>query len=221
MTYTKDNTKFLPIPNNPRFLNLTGQIFTRLTVIGLIERGNRNRPIWLCQCACGNVSKVPTSQLTTKKTQSCGCLRAIPYAKTHGLSGTPIYEIWLAMRDRCNNPNNGAYPRYGGRGIKVCERWSNYPAFLHDMGERPDGYSIERRDNNGNYCPENCEWASDETQRGNKSTTHFVTMDGKTQSLKIWCNQLHLNYSTIRARLRRGWTDADALLTKTAQPRIP
>ncbi len=199
---------------NPKLIDLVGQTFGQLTVTSKGERimrksGWRNQ--WICACSCGQITTVPTDQLKSGKTKSCGCLRQLPYAKTHGLSNTPTYETWLAMRDRCNNPNNKAYINYGERGITVCERWNDYPNFLADMGEKPKGLTIDRRDNNLGYSPENCHWGTDEEQRNNKRTNRMLTLNGKTQSMRLWCNELHLNYSTVRARLNRGWSAEQAL----------
>lgn len=131
----------------------------------------------------------------------------------HGGKGTPTYKIWKSMRQRCNVPSASAYHKYGGRGIKVCERWDWYPNFLADMGERPDGYSIERVDNDGPYSPENCKWIPIEEQAANKRNTRRITIDGVTKHLAEWTRLSPVTEHAIRVRIRRGWSPHDAVFT--------
>jgi hypothetical protein len=131
--------------------------------------------------------------------------------KTHQMTGTPTYWSWVAMRVRCNYPKSERYPNYGGRGIRVCERWSKFENFLADMGQRPNGKTIERRDGNGNYEPSNCVWASTDEQNRNKRSTVNVTIDGETLCLKDWCRRFGLKYITVVMRIRRGATHLQAL----------
>jgi hypothetical protein len=169
------------------FVDLTGFKFERLTVKRQYGYDARHKTLWLCLCTCGNYSIVTTSNLRAGSNKSCGCLkreRAIELSKTlaqqgihaikhsHAKQGlTPEYNSWRGMIDRCTNPNADNYRYYGGRGIKVCEKWLAFDKFLVDMGERPQPkkqYSIERQNNSGNYEPDNCYWATKKTQANNR-----------------------------------------------------
>ena len=190
---------------------LTGKTFGRLTVIGPCEQ----RPsYWWCRCSCGSAAKgIYRSSLTRGLTCSCGCIwrESVPGAnKTHQKSKTAIYRLWSMMLDRCRNPKNKSFARYGGRGITVCTRWYQFENFYADMGDRPADKSLNRIDNNGPYDPGNCEWASLRVQARNKTTNRLLTHEGKTQPLAAWAEELGINRNTLNTRLRRGWSVARA-----------
>ena len=165
----------------PPFKNLTGQRFNRLVVI------ERSEPIcgltaWLCQCDCGRQTIVTTSDLTTNHTKSCGCLRnelTMERCTKHGKKGTRLYMVWKAMIQRCFNPNNHSYHRYGGRGIKVCDEWiKSFQAFYdwamangYDENAPRSQCTIDRIDNDKGYSPYNCRWVDMKTQANNKSNS--------------------------------------------------
>lgn len=126
---------------------------------------------------------------------------------------TSTYQSWQAMRQRCNNPKHRYYANYGGRGIKHCERWNSFEMFLEDMGERPSGTSLDRKDNSLGYSPTNCQWATRTKQNRNSSQNQLITFDGQTRCLSEWCELLGLNYARAYARLfRLNWKPADAFL---------
>jgi hypothetical protein len=124
--------------------------------------------------------------------------------RTHGKGATAEHRSWTAMRTRCNNPKQLAWPNYGGRGITVCERWDSFENFLADMGERPSGCSLDRIDNNGNYEPGNCRWATKAEQSNNRRTNIFVTHDGETLTITQWCTRLGISNGAVRTRMSKN-----------------
>lgn len=151
--------------------DLAGKVFVRLTVIER-DTSRTRRTYWHCRCACGQFKSVAACELKAGKTKSCGCLdrqRKTTETVKHGFNRTPTYVSWSAMWARCTNSKLKSYKNYGGRGIIVCERWKDFQNFLDDMGVRPEGKSIDRfPDNNGNYEPSNCRWATAKEQRANQ-----------------------------------------------------
>lgn len=123
----------------------------------------------------------------------------------HGWSGKPPHRNWVHMLNRCIKPGTRGYENYGGRGIKVCERWLDFLNFLEDMGVPPKGYSLDRIDNNGNYEPGNCRWASKETQVRNARSNRNITFNGVTKCVAEWAREYGINKLTIRARILAGW----------------
>jgi hypothetical protein len=129
------------------------------------------------------------------------------------MTATPLHKVWASMRERCNNPRAKSYQYYGARGVKVCARWNSFEAFIADMGPRPKGKSIERRDNDGNYEPSNCYWATAYEQAQNTTRTRMLTAGGRTMTITNWCRELGASVSTIHNRLKLGWTEEAACLT--------
>ncbi len=140
--------------------------------------------------------------------------------KTHGMTNTRAYRIWCGMIARCRNKNVSAYNLYGGRGISVCDRWNDFSSFIDDMGEPPQGASLDRIDVNGDYHPENCRWADHATQNRNRRDNVRVTVAGDSVVLLDACARLGLPYHTVIARLRRGW-DMDRALSEPVRPSTP
>lgn len=214
MTKANVISKYEIIPVNHGLIkDLTGRIFGRLKVIGLCER----RPSrWACECRCGKLTKVATDALLRERgTRSCGCINReslLAKTKTHGLSNSPEYRVWNAMVERCSNPKNIGYENYGGRGIKVCERWMKFSNFISDMGRRPLGGTIERENNNGDYEPANCSWNTHAQQSLNKRTNRVLVIDGQSMTCSQWADKIGIGRSTLCVRLRKGWTPRDAVL---------
>ncbi len=126
-----------------------------------------------------------------------------------------LYPIWHSMHSRCYNPNSQEYERYGARGITVCERWFNLENFIEDMGYPEKGMSIDRKDNNGNYCKENCKWSTGQEQARNRRSNKILTYKNKQQTMIEWCEELNLDYNSVQLRVQRGWPIERALGTKT------
>ena len=143
---------------------------------------------------------------------------ANPYGNTkHGRCGAPGYNAWQMMKQRCLNPNRPDFSYYGGRGIKVCERWMQYANFFEDMGEPPKGMQLDRLDNAKDYGPENCEWRTRKKNCRNRRSNLLLTYKGKTQTAVEWSEELGIGASTIRLRKAKGKTDAEALGVNLSQ----
>jgi hypothetical protein len=205
-----------------RLIDLTDRQFGRWTVIA---RGPRqgNALTWFCRCECGTEKFVEGASLrrsdTPKSSKSCGCYRRERITR-HGQSirrkrNASAYGIWSAMKDRCSNPSNSEYAAYGGRGIKVCSRWiASYQAFISDMGPRPSRrHSIDRINNDGNYEPGNCRWATRKQQDDNRRNAIMVVYGGKLMRLRevVSKSGSAIPFATIRYRVKHGWPIERAL----------
>lgn len=193
--------------------NIIGKKFGRLLVLPNHKSVNGEIQ-WECECECGNKIWVTKGKLNSGNTRSCGCLQKDIFKKNRHKNGTiqhggtleypRLYNIWSAMKARCNNPNNHAYKYYGGKGVKVDDKWNKNFVYFRDWalenGYRDD-LTIDRIDVNGNYEPSNCRWTNYETQANNKSNNKMITYQGKTQSLADWCRELNLEYFKTKARL--------------------
>jgi len=186
------------------FRDLTGMKFGRLFVVGPRKRQGPHLS-WLCRCDCGGEKWVLGYDLWQRKTKSCGCIRQEGPNARHGharRSGrTRTYTLWKNMLARCYNPRSSQYADYGGRGIRVYDLWWSFDDFLADMGECPEGKTIDRIDNDGHYEPGNCRWASRIQQANNKRNNRMITYQGKTQSLPDWCRELGIPYGRTYQRI--------------------
>jgi hypothetical protein len=190
----------------PQRINLVGLRFGRLVVLKIAQYENRKR-YWHCRCDCGTEKTIVGDSLRGGLTRSCGCLTRdlnIVRQTTHGKTHASIYGVWKSMRLRCDAPTNRAYKNYGGRGIKVCDRWRTFENFLADMGEPPPGLTIERVDNDGDYAPGNCRWASYREQSRNRQKTYRLTVCGEYLSLPDACEKYGIRnsgYVSNRAKI--------------------
>lgn len=195
-----------------KFIDLTGQKFGRLTVLERVENKGK-RTYWKCLCDCGNETIVWADNLRRGLQKSCGCLYAEKIAKgihkTHGMRHTRNYKIWVKMKERCTNPNSINYHNYGGRGITMYPEWiDNFQAFydyvskLEHFGE--EGYSLDRIDNNGDYCPDNLRWADVKTQARNKRSNVFVDYYGEMITIAEAAERSGINYWALLSRYYTG-----------------
>lgn len=210
-------------------MDLTGKRFGRLQVLWPAGRqtvGKASRLFYSCQCDCGTVVCVRSSNLTTGNTKSCGCINIERITELgrqsrpiHGYSrsrdGLPsrTYNSWCAMKKRCNNPNSSNYHLYGARGVTYDPRWEKFENFLEDMGERPKGMTLGRIDNEKGYFKENCAWETIEQQNNNKQNSRLITFEEQTMSIAQWAKKLGIHRNNILRRLDAGWSIEKTLTT--------
>ena len=197
----------------PKIIDLTGQRFGRLVAMRPTDERRRGCRVWLCQCDCGLQKAFTGIDLRRCDSKSCGC---IVYTRKHGHAReggrTPTYCSWQGMINRCTRPTHNRYSRYGGRGIKVCERWlSSFENFLADLGEKPAGMSLDRIKTDGDYEPGNCRWATSGEQARNTSRNVMLTAFGKTQCVMAWASECGISYSGLVKRLKKGMTVEEAV----------
>jgi len=199
--------------------DLTGQRFGKLVVDKYIGKNKYGQSIWLCKCDCGNIEKILGNSLKSNRTKSCGCLYMKHGHSTRG-KVSRTYRIWQDMKKRCTNINHPSYKDYGGRGITICERWINkkngYKNFLKDIGEIPQGLTLDRIDNNklvNGYSPENCRLATPKEQGRNKRNNKLYYYDGEEQCVSALVEEYEIGRSTLNYRLRGGQSIEEALTT--------
>ena len=203
-----------------KFKDLTGMKFGRLVVLKMLPPEGRHYQ-WLCRCDCGVEKQVRTDHLLSGRSLSCGCRQregVKVWARKHGHSPrsgvSGEYSSYHSMLQRCYNPKQKWFKNYGGRGIKVCDRWrESFEAFLEDMGPRPEGLLLERIRNDGDYEPGNCKWATRSEQMRNTRVTRQLTWNGETRVIVAWAEKLGIPAQIIHSRLFAGWTEAEALGT--------
>lgn len=190
-------------------INMTGNRFGRCVALRAVGRATSRDITWMFLCDCGREFEASGYELRSGKRCDCpvcAAERTRLASVTHGLTETAEYSTWTDIQSRCNNPNAKFYSNYGGRGIQVCARWlESFENFLADMGPRPAGdYSIERNDNDGNYEPGNCRWATRTEQANNKRNNVKVTIDGVTKNLSAWCCEYGVQVATASLRYKNG-----------------
>lgn len=208
-----------------KFRDITGQKFGRLTAIRLEYRKN-NKQYWLCKCTCRKEKIIDKSHLMGGRIKSCGCIKTEmlknnPHSKTHGMKNTKFYGKWIMMKRRCRDKKCQVYKNYGGRGISVCDRWLKFENFRDDMyqfylehvkefGEKDT--TIDRINNDGNYCKENCRWATLIEQGNNKTNSRYLIYNGEKLTITQWADIVGISEDVIRFRLDKyGWNIKDAL----------
>lgn len=200
-------------------IDLTGKRFGRLEVLYEVDKKQSSDRIWKCKCSCGTVKNVRQRLLITGKTKSCGCIRKEELVKRstkHNCSHTRIYGIYAKMKKRCYSENDKRYKDYGGRGIVICSEWlgehgfENFYKWSVEHGY-DDSLTIERINNDGNYEPSNCRWATYREQNRNKRNNIVITMNGQTKILKDWCIELGMDYQSVKMRIHKGWNAERAL----------
>jgi hypothetical protein len=203
-------------PTNPRFQDITGHRFGRWTVVSYAGRVGSNHQ-WLCRCDCGAEKSVQGNNLKSSKSRSCGCLHSEVTAATnyrHGHRNAPEYGAWCDMKSRCLLQNRESWENYGGRGIRVCDRWlSSFETFLADVGPKPSPrHSLDRYpDVNGNYEPGNVRWATPVEQANNTRANRHVDFGGKRMSVSDAARLAGLKPSQVYTRLHDGWSVERAL----------
>lgn len=206
----------------PRAINNVDLRGHRFGLLLVLERAPdelrfEKRVAWHCQCDCGRDKNVLAKSLLSGATKSCGCQipqRTSERMTKHGQHGTGAYKSWEAAKRRCYNPNQPCFKNYGGRGIQMCDEWRNdFAAFLRDMGERPEGHTLDRVDPNGHYEPGNCRWASLTEQANNCRSNHLLTVNGETHTIAEWERLRGFRPGTLKRRILLGWTEESALST--------
>ena len=205
--------------------DIAGQKYNSLYVIEFSHKDKRGEAFWKCRCDCGKETVASGYKIRTGHTKSCGCEqekhRKEGFHKSHGMSESKLYIVWLNMKHRCYYKKNSMYKNYGGRGITICNEWlSGFEPFRDwalSSGYKED-LTIERINVNGNYEPDNCTWITEKEQHLNRTNSHYLTAHGKTQTIKEWADETGLKYETIERRVNQfGWSDEKAVTLKPYQ----
>lgn len=203
----------------PKLIDLTGQRFGRLVVIERADNSADGRARWLCGCDCGQSKTVLGEHLKKGRTKSCGCAKSESSSKRfkkHGGRNSKLYRIWSNMKDRCNNPDCKVYSDYGGRGIKVCKEWiddfSAFQKWALANGYK-EGLTIDRKDNDKGYSPDNCRWTDRKIQGNNKRNCRYITYKGQRKTVAEWSEITGIPHETLLYRLNHGW-ETERILKK-------
>jgi len=208
----------------PVFVEI-GKKYNKLTTIKSLGINPKNKNFYyLCVCDCGKEVSVKASRLANLSSKSCGCQKGGYSNTTHNMSNSRLYSIWTNMKRRCCDKKHKSYPRYGGRGISVCNEWlSSFDAFHKwAIGSGYEEWlSIDRVKVNGNYKPSNCKWSTNKEQSNNMTNNFMITYNGATKTLMQWSDELRIPYTTLYSRFVRGYSIKDVFTKKIArsQPR--
>lgn len=223
----QDTTQPIFIKLHGKAVDLTEIRFGRLLALGPISKTRFGNLVWQCQCDCGKICNVASSDLRKGDTKSCGCWNSDMLKSrntSHGLAHTFIYRTWRHIIGRCTNPTNSRYVDYGGRGITISPEWRHDFLVFHDhvsglphCGE--EGYSLDRQNNSLGYFPGNVRWATPTQQMRNTRVNRMVEFAGKTQPLIVWAEKLGIKYRTLRSRVHLGWSIEEALTTPVGEKR--
>lgn len=180
--------------------------YGKLIILGDAERSFCGARMWKWKCDCGSKGSSQMCAIKNGATKSCGCYARSIDRKVPGSRGSnPLYLVWRTMHDRCNLPSVKAYKHYGGRGISVCDRWNNFDIFVKDMGPRPEGGTLDRKDNNGNYEPSNCRWATHKEQMNNMRKNVLIPVNGEMLTIAQASERFFIPYPRLYARIKKGW----------------
>lgn len=198
-----------------KFLNIANRRFAKLTAVRHVGFNSHRKAMWLCKCDCGLEVIVVGGNLISGGTTSCGCeqrrlasdrMRQRNFKHGHATgSFSPEYRAFTSMHRRCKYPSVAGYKNYGGRGIRVCKRWSSFQNFFRDMGPKPAMHTLERKNPDGDYKPSNCKWATNLEQQRNRRNTRYVVLDGERIALAALCERFNMDYDAVRNRLDDGW----------------
>ena len=199
-----------------RYKDIKNNRFGKLTAISF-EYTKNEKSFWKCRCDCGNEKIVRADHLISGHTQSCGCITKTEHKATHithNKSNTKLYAIWCSIKQRCFYKKSSNYKNYGGRGISICDEWKENFKTFYDWSINngyKEGLSIDRIDVNGNYCPENCRWATITEQANNKRNNIQIEFNGVKKTISYWAKETGLSRETIYKRIYKGWNTKDAL----------
>ncbi len=195
---------------------MIGNRFGKLVVVAECGTDKWHNRLFTCKCDCGGESVVAGCLLRNGNTKSCGCLKRSVLgdsSRTHGARKTRAYYSWWNMKSRCERPNSKYFADYGGRGIKICDRWNSFDNFLSDMGQPAEGETLERVNNDLGYSPDNCRWVDRKTQANNRRSSVFYEVYGARKTLQQWADLAGISRTTISARIKAGWDIDRAILT--------
>ena len=202
--------------NRARAFDATGLKCHSLVVIGPSDKYRGGQRLWECLCVCGSTTFQDVFRLRYGKVKSCGCKtkEILSEARTiHGETDTPTWCSWKSMLDRCYHRDHKSFAAYGGRGIAVCDEWTEYVNFRRDMGERPSGMSLGRIDNSGHYERGNCRWETPKQQARNRRDSRLLSHNGITATISEWAERTGLTFGTLWRRIKNGWPVGKALTT--------